>query len=247
MSNERLGDTLLRHGLTPDHVAKALKVDRKTVERWVTTGRTPYKKHRHAIATMVRETEAYLWPEAVPPERAAEIGESEVVRVYPHRHAVPRNLWMRLFEDATRDIEILVYSGIFLTDDQALLKQLRAKAEAGASIRILFGDPTSAEVARRSASEGIGKTTLGAKARNALAFFHPLVDVKGIQVRVHGTTLYNSIYRFDEEMLVNTHVYGFMAGHAPVLHLRQLSAADMFQTYAESFEAVWGLSKPPKW
>jgi hypothetical protein len=247
MSNERLGDALLRHGLTPDHVATTLKVDRKTVERWVTTGRTPYKKHRHAIAAMVRETETYLWPDAMPAERIAEIAESEVVRVYPHRHSVPRELWTRLFDGAVREIEILVYSGIFLTDDASLLKQLRAKAKAGASIRLLFGDPTSAEVARRSESEGIGKNTLGAKARNALAFFRPLAEVDRIQIRCHGTTLYNSIYRFDDEMLVNTHVYGFMAGHAPVTHLRQLSAGDMFQTYAESFDTVWNAAKPPKW
>ena len=247
MPNERLGDALVRNGLAPDQVAQALKVDRKTVERWVTTGRTPYKKYRHAIAAMVRETENYLWPDAVAAERAAEIGESEVVRIYPHRHNVPREPWTRLLNNVARDVEILVYAGLFLTDDHSLLKQLREKAESGASIRLLFGDPASAEVARRSESEGIGKATIGAKARNALAIFRPLDDVPGVQIRCHSTTLYNSIYRFDDEMLVNTHVYGFMAGHAPVIHLRQLSAGSMFQTYTESFETVWNQAKKPKW
>lgn len=246
MANERLGDALLRNGLTYDHLAQALKVDRKTVERWVNTGRTPYKKYRHTIATMVRETESYLWPDAIAPERATEVGESELIKIYPHRHNVPRDLWSRLFESATREIDVLVYSGLFLTDDQAVLKHLRLKAETGTSIRILFGDPASAEVARRSESEGIGKAAIPAKVRNALAFFRPLGDVDGIAIRCHGTTLYNSIYRFDDEMLVNTHVYGFMAGHAPVLHLRQLSAGDIFHTYAESFETVWNLAKKPK-
>jgi hypothetical protein len=247
MPNERLGDALLRNGLAPDQVAQALKVDRKTVERWVTTGRTPYKKYRHAIAAMVRETENYLWPDALAPERAAEIGESEVVRIYPHRHNVPRELWTRLLESAVRDIEVLVYSGLFLTDDHSLLKQLREKAESGVSIRLLFGDPASPELARRSESEGIGKEAVAAKAKSSLAFFSPLADVPGVQIRSHGTTLYNSIYRFDDEMLVNTHVYGFMAGHAPVIHLRQLSAGNMFQTYIESFETVWNQAKKPKW
>jgi hypothetical protein len=169
---------------------------------------------------MVRETEIYLWPDAVSPERMAEIGESEIVRIYPHRHNVPRDLWTRLFDNATREIEVLVYSGLFLTDDPSLLKQLRTKADNGTKIRLVFGEPTSAEVARRSESEGIGRAAIGAKARNSLAFFRPLEDVAGIDVRCHGTTLYNSIYRFDDEMLVNTHVYGFMAGHAPVMHLR---------------------------
>lgn len=228
LPNERLGDALLRHGLSPDHVAQSLRVDRKTVERWITTGRMPYKKHRHAIAAMVREPETYLWPDALPPERAVEVGASEVVKIYPHRHTVPRELWTRLFDGASREIEVLVYSGIFLTDDPSLLKQLRTKGEAGTSVRLLFGDPASAEVARRSESEGIGKTTLGAKARNSLAFFRPLNNIQGVGIRCHGTTLYNSIYRFDDEMLVNTHIYGLMAGHAPVIHLRQLSARRHF-------------------
>lgn len=247
MPNERLADAFLRNGLTPDQVAQALRVDRKTVERWVSTGRTPYKKYRHALAAMVRETESYLWPDALAPQRVSEIGESEVVRIYPHRHNVPRELWARLLEGAQHEIEVLVFSGLFLTDDHSLPKQLQTKAQTGASIRMIFGDPAGTELARRGVSEGIGKGAIGAKARNSLAFFRPLDDVPGVQIRCHGTTLYNSIYRFDDEMLVNTHVYGFMAGHAPVLHLRQLSAGDMFQTYAESFETVWHQARKPKW
>jgi hypothetical protein len=116
------------------------------------------QEYRHSIAAMVRETEIYLWPDAVSPERMAEIGESEIVRIYPHRHNVPRDLWTRLFDNATREIEVLVYSGLFLTDDPSLLKQLRTKADNGTKIRLVFGEPTSAEVARRSESEGIGSS-----------------------------------------------------------------------------------------
>jgi hypothetical protein len=48
-------------------------------------------------------------------------------------------------------------------------------------------------------------------------------------------------------MLVNTHVHGFMAALAPVLHLRRLSGGDLFETYAESIQGVWDSAKPPKW
>src|ERR1700712_4603532 len=89
MPNERLRDALLRHGLDLDQVARATRVDPKTVERWISKGRLPYPKHRRAIAAMVRETENYLWPDAITPERRAEIGGSEIVQVYPHRHSVP--------------------------------------------------------------------------------------------------------------------------------------------------------------
>ncbi|MGH3994185.1 MAG: XRE family transcriptional regulator, partial [Pseudonocardiaceae bacterium] len=60
-------------------------------------------------------------------------------------------------------------------------------------------------------------------------------------------TLYNSIYRFDDDMFVNTHVYGSMAAHAPVLHLRRLSGGDLFDTYSESFDVIWNESKPATW
>jgi hypothetical protein len=245
--NERLCDALLRNGLDVDQVAKATGVDPKTVERWITKGRVPYPRHRHAIAAMVRETENYLWPDAIAADRKAEIGGSEIVKVYPHRHAVPADLWTRLFDQAAEHIEVLVYSGMFLTDDSTLIKRLRQKAEQGTKIRLLLGDPTSREVIRRSTEEGIGKATLAAKVRNALAFYRPLATVDGIEIRCHATTLYNSIYRFDDEMLVNTHVYGFAAGHAPLLHLRRLSGGDLFETYSESFDSVWTAAKPPKW
>jgi transcriptional regulator with XRE-family HTH domain len=247
MPNERLRDALLRNGLTPEQVAKAIGVDPKTVERWITKGRTPYQKHRHAISAMAHETESYLWPDAVQPERAAEISGSEVLKIYPHRHAVPRDLWSHLLDGAAREIEILVYVGMFLTEDRSILRKLTDKAEAGARIRLLFGDPASSAISRRSTEENIGKNTITAKIRQALAFFQPVADVDGVDIRVHGTTLYNSIYRYDDEMIVNPHVYGFQAPHAPALHLRRLSAGDLFETYSESFEAVWKASKPAKW
>ena len=82
MPNDRLRDALLRNGLDFDHVAKATGVDPKTVERWITQDRTPYPRHRHAIAAMVRETETLPLAGRGAPERKAEITESEVVQVY---------------------------------------------------------------------------------------------------------------------------------------------------------------------
>ena len=153
----------------------------------------------------------------------------------------------RLISNASSEIDILVYAGLFLTEDPALIKTFRAKAAAGAKIRLLFGDPRSREVAKRSAEENIGPATIAAKIRNVLAFFRPLADEPAIEIRLHKTTLYNSIYRFDDDMFVNTHVYGSMAAHAPVLHLRRLSGGDLFDTYSESFDVIWNESKPATW
>jgi transcriptional regulator with XRE-family HTH domain len=245
--NERLRDSLLRNGLTPDQVAKATGVDPKTVERWITKDRTPYARHRHAIAAMVQETERYLWPNSISPERVATSTQSEIVNVYPRRHAVPADMWDRLLSQSEVHIGILIYAGMFLIDNPNLIKSLRAKAGDGVRVRLLVGDPSSPAVARRSVEEGIGKNAIPGKVRNILAILKPLAEVEGVQIRCHGTQLYNSIYRFDDEMLVNTHVYGFMAPHAPVFHLRRLAAGELFDTYLESFESVWSTAKPPKW
>lgn len=246
MPNDRLRDALMCADLTPEDVAPRLNVDPKTVERWITTDRTPYPKHRHKLAVILHQDEAYLWPDAVPGNRAVEINEAEIVRTYPHRNAIPPELWDQLLTQAQKTIDILVYVGMFLTEKPELPATLREKASNGATIRMLFGDRDSPAVIQRSEDEGIGSRTISAKIDHALAYFRPLSDVDGIHIRTHGTVLYNSIYRFDDEMIVNPHVYGKMASHAPALHLRRLSAGTLFTTYANSFDAVWSQASPYK-
>lgn len=240
VTNERLRDALLASGVTTYDVAVKVEVDPKTVERWVTTGRIPYPRYRHQIADLLNQSETYLWPEALTASQQAAVTESEIVRVYPHRASVPPELWRQLFDGARERIEILVYSGMWLPDQNPRLAAMLAKkAKAGVAVRILLGDPDSTDVARRGAEEGIGDA-MASKVRNVLVHYRGLADVPGAEVRLHATTLYNSLYRFDDQLLVNAHVYGFPAAHAPVLHLRRLSAGVLFETYAESFKKVWG-------
>lgn len=243
MSNDRLRDAILRNGLTPTEVAEKIGVDPKTVERWITQDRTPYPRHRHAIAALVRESESYLWPKAVTPEKAARIGQSEVVQVYSRRSSVPYDLWRRLIDRAEQRIDVLAYAGLFLVEqDRRLIDTLRQKALDGVSVTILLGDPTSPAIERRSIEEST-PGVMAAKIRQVQQYYDKLNDVAGVTIRYHDTTLYNSIYRFDDEMLVNMHVYGFPAPHAPVMHLRRLSGGDLFSTYVDSFDQVMAASR----
>lgn len=237
--NDRLRDALHSCGLSVSDVAARLGVDRKTVERWVTLNRVPYPQNRHQLATMLGRGEAYLWPDALTSSQQASVTDSEVLRVYPHRAAVPGDLWQQLLTDATEHIDILVYAGMWLPDQNPrLAATLRRKAKSGARVRILLGDPDSAEVTRRGAEEGIGEAMAG-KIRNVLVHYSDLAAASNVEVRLHTTTLYTSIYRYDDHLLANTHVYGFPAAHAPVLHLRRLSTGALFETYTASFEKVW--------
>jgi hypothetical protein len=46
---------------------------------------------------------------------------------------------------------------------------------------------------------------------------------------VPARDLCNSIYRFDNDMIVNTHVYGILAAYTPALHLRRIDGAYMLR------------------
>lgn len=85
---------------------------------------------------------------------------------------------------------------------------------------------------------------MAAKIRNALALYRPMRSVEGIEFRFHQSVLYNSIYRADDQLLVNAHIQGRTAAHAPVWHLRKLSGGEIADMYLDSFERVWAASHP---
>ena len=102
MPNERLRALLLERGETPDKLAEAVNVDPKTVERWITKGRTPYRAHRFAVAAFFGVDESYIWPDALGRDQVVAVSESEIVAVYPHRSEVPRDVWEHVFSTAER-------------------------------------------------------------------------------------------------------------------------------------------------
>ena len=242
MANERLRATLLERGLTPTALGDHVGVDHKTVERWI-SGRVPYRRHRYEVASRLGVDEAYLWPGALSREQVAAASDGEVLAVYPHRSEVPRDAWQQLFKTAEREIGILVYSGLFIPEDPGIQKILTERARAGVRVRILLGDPDSPQVAARGADEGVDEG-MAARIRNALVLYRPLRAIEGTEFRFHRTILYNSIYRSDDQLLVNTHVYGVAASNAPVWHLRKVAGGEIAATYQESFERVWETAVP---
>ncbi|MFF4415658.1 hypothetical protein ACFYY8_24265 [Streptosporangium sp. NPDC001559] len=68
--------------------------------------------------------------------------------------------------------------------------------------------------------------------------------MEGIEVRLHGTILYNSIYRADNDLLVNLHAYGTRASDAPVVYITGNEPNSTAATYRDSFERVWACAVP---
>ena len=130
------------------------------------------------------------------------------MKLYPTRGAVPYPLWLSLFSDAKERIDVLAYAGLFLLDTHPELAHLIAsRARSGVAVRLLLGDPDSDAVRRRGEEEGIGEA-MEQRCRLALRYLDPALNEPRVELRLHETTLYNSIYRGDDVALVNQHMYG---------------------------------------
>ena len=235
--NERLREALDSSDFDETSIGGRLGVDPKTVERWI-AGRVPYPRYRSSLAELLDVDEYELWPQ-VAQQRALSMQESaEIQGVYAHRWAVPRKVWLALFGAAEHEICILAYAALFLAEDDGILQVLTERARAGVRVRILLGNPNSPEVAERGIGEGIGDA-IAAKIRNTLVLYKPLVEIEATEIRLHSTTLYASIYRSDNDLLINAHAYGATASHTPVIHVRHTESGDIAETYLTSFGRVW--------
>lgn len=241
-TNERLRARLVRQGWRPSDLAERLQVDPKTVERWISTGRVPRETSQWEVAKLLGCDPLSLWPEAGETARAKAVSREELVAFHPNRGLVPTSMWTTMMRDATEHIDVKVYAGLFWFDGHPeLCHILCERADAGVSVRLAFGDPDSPAVALRGREEGID---MAARTRLTLGLIEPVVGYPGIEVRLHATTLYASLYRADDVMLVNTHAYGSPASYSPVLQLQRLPGGQVFDHYAHSFEAIWPTARP---
>jgi transcriptional regulator with XRE-family HTH domain len=227
--NENLRRALLQAQLSDEDVAARLEVDPKTVRRWL-EGRLPYLRHRWALASMLDVDETDLWPQV----RAAHSRPVEVRAVYPHRDAVPRELWQDLFRSADREIGILADSGLFLAQDSRTLAVLLDRAQAGVRLRICLRDPNWLPRPDDTV----------ARSRNALAEYWRLRETGDVEFRLHRVTLSNPVYRADDTLLIGQHAFGIPARRPPVLHLQRTEGGDMAATYLECFNRIWADALP---
>jgi hypothetical protein len=240
--NERLRRALHEADVDIDDVARASGATHRTVERWITKGRTPRPRYRRAVAKLVGRDEAFLWPDAASP--GGETATSEIVDAYAHRADVPTEMWWQLFCDAGVHVDLVGYALLHLPENHSrLVDLLRGKAAAGCAIRIAVADPDCANVARRDEEEGLGGT-LGARIRTSLHYLEPLSDCEGAELRYHETPMYNSVFRFDDDMLVTPHVYSRPGRLAPLLHLRRRQEDGIFANYLTHVEDIWASAVP---
>jgi hypothetical protein len=196
------------------------------------------------VAQRLRAEESYLWPPDLDQGRQPTTAQAELIGAFSNRASVPQQAWIHLLASARERIDVLVFSGTFFAQSNPqVARMLAERATAGVNVRLCFGDPTGRAVAIRDEEERIGGT-LAAKIRASLTYYRSLVDVDGCEVRLHDTTPYNSLFRYDDTLMVNPHIWGQPASANPLLQLRRLEGADWFGHYTESFDQVWETAKP---
>jgi transcriptional regulator with XRE-family HTH domain len=242
MANQRLRTALAAAGLTQPALAERVQVDPKSVERWITQDRMPHATTRARIAQVLGQEETYFWPGLLSTAQSRSATQSELVQFWPNRSAVPGDVWQSLFREATTQLDILMYAGHFLIEAYGLVETIRDKSAAGTNFRILLGDPRSEAVRLRGREEGL--PSIVERCRSSLDYLSSTATLPGVQIRTHGTTLYASIYRFDDTMLVNSHTYGAYAAQSPVTHLQKVPGGQLFSYYEAAFDRVWATGEP---
>jgi transcriptional regulator with XRE-family HTH domain len=243
MPNERLRAVMAAGGWTHASLAAKTDVDPKSVERWINLGRTPRRATALLAAETLGEDVHALWP-ALRQPRPARAVSPELVALYDQRADIPVSAFVDLLSQAHEQIDVLVYSAVFLHEAYPRLNDLlQERAADGCTIRIALGDADSPNVQQRGQEEKFGHG-IESRCRLALLHYQPLIPMPGIEIRTHGTSLYNSLYRADDQLLVNSHLWGVNAYGSPAWHLRRNGDGGMFDTYAESFDAVWATAAP---
>ena len=242
MPNERLRTTLLESGYNERSLADELGLDPKSVQRWITRDVTPRRSTAHRAAKLLGAAASWLWPDLEADRESA--SQAEIVTLYPHRSEVPRHLWLDLLTAARERVWLYANASLFLPEDNPeSIDIIRHKAGSGAEVRILMADPDSSQCNTRGIEERLFDA-IPARVRMALSYYAPLAGMPGVDFRLQKETLYNSIFVYDDEMLINQHIYGTYGYMAPILHLRRMDGGDFFDMYVSSFQRVWEVSSP---
>lgn len=111
----------------------------------------------------------------------------------------------------------------------------------GCQIRILLAEPNAEFVKKRNEEEK-GEGSIESRVRTSLTRLNPVLDVNNIEIRLHDTPLYCSIYRFDSEMFVTPHLYGIRGAAAPLLCFKEIDRG-IFSKYEMHFQEIWKIAK----
>lgn len=244
MPNDALRAAMTAAMVTERDLADRCDVDVKTVGRWIAqVDRIPHPRHRYAVADALGVDHEMLWPDGI--RRNIKTGpDREVVAVYPRRADCPKSVWRALISGAGRDITFAGYTNYFLWLELPNLRPaLRRKAESGCQVRFLLGDPDSETTRRREDAENV-PLTVSTRIRITLDELAKIGQVPGIEARFSDDHIAMSVFIFDDEMLVCTHIASLVGHESPMLHLQRCQEGGLFDRYAYHVGELWKAGRP---
>ncbi len=157
-----------------------------------------------------------------------------------NRAKINNDYWIANIKASKESIDILGYAVAFLPELPDVEDMLMEKSKAGCRIRILLGKPESDAVNKRNIEEA-KEGSISSRIEISIARLGNLIDNGAIEVKLHDTPLYCSIYRFDNRMLVTPHQYGVRGALAPPIELKRVEKG-LFKSYLKHFDSIWDIS-----
>ncbi|MBV9836825.1 MAG: hypothetical protein JO156_01810 [Solirubrobacterales bacterium] len=250
MANERLRQAIYHAGLDPDQFAELIKVDVKTVHRWL-AGRPAYPRHRASAANALGLQEHELWPDTTPVPVAGHDLRREVKAVFASAEHPDAPNWRDLLDHAVEQIELLGDSLIEILATPGVIDTLAAKATSGCQVRILISAADSIFLEARAAELGqqgqdyIGRTPLHREVETARGHLEPLTRHDAIELRQFYADPRYTILRFDEQMLVSLHLRRVPAAQAPLLELHREHDGGLFDEFSNHLRAIATTASQP--
>jgi hypothetical protein len=156
------------------------------------------------------------------------------------RSDVPLSTWIDRLRAAKREILIVASAMQFLSERDDFLRLIDQKSQDGCFVSILLQDPDSEHQRHRSEEEGDNgsiksrvETTIG-RLRNVLTGRHS-------ELRFFDQVLYNSIFCFDDSMIVTPHIFGLAGASAPAF-IATSGSNTLYEKYKLQFHDLRAVS-----
>jgi hypothetical protein len=216
MVADNLKNALQQAGMTPEEFADIVRVDPKTVQRWVAGTSTPYPRHRATIALALNLTAHDLWPDTVPAAGSvsgdghASSGEVTGTWAYTTDPNCPDPV--ALISSSDCPIDILDNGrGIELTD--SLLTTVLQQADTGRQVRLLTCLPEQS--------------------------LTPLIGRDQIGIRVIDGGIGYSLIRAGNTILLTFNLADEGDQPPPILKLQRTDEDGLFTRLVGNFETLW--------
>jgi transcriptional regulator with XRE-family HTH domain len=224
MADTNLKIALRRAGMTPEEFADIVRVDPKTVQRWVAGTTIPYPRHRATIARALDLTEHDLWPEHTPPpapgsrptQRDAD-SESEVTGTWAHNTEEGAPDPVAFLSSTDGPIDLLEnFRGIQLTPD--LTRSLAEHAAAGRQTRVLTNRP--------------------------IGHVEPLLGLEHVEIR-YIEYLEHSLLRAGDQMLLALIMDYETDQPPPLLQLHRTTDGGLFDRLLDNLDTIAANAEGP--